>query len=527
MKSIILTCFAIILSLSSVSAQEMVKGKVYLDSNKNNKMDQREKGIADVAVSNGKDVVLTDKDGKYEIPVDNDEIIFVIKPSEYNLPVNDKNLPQFYYIHKPAGSPELKYKGVEPTGPLPEEVNFALWEGEYKEDYDILVFGDPQPYTEKEVDYFDRDIVNELEGVQGYEFGLSLGDIVGDDLDLYTPYINSVARIGIPWFNVYGNHDMNYDVEDGEYADETWEATYGPATYSFNHGKVHYINLDDVIYPREDGRGGYVGGFTEKQLAFIENDLAVVPKDRLVIVSFHIPTIYEGVNPATFREADQKRLFELLLPFENTLTLSAHTHMQGIFFIDDTFGWNGQHPHFHYNVGTTSGDWWSGTPDRDNIPETTMRDGTPNGYAMLRFKGNQFTIDYKVARQEASVKMNIWGPKVVPRAEWFSTEFYVNYFLGNDSTIVEYKLKDSEDDWRKMSRVKMGDPFITDLRSSWDKSEILPAGKRPSNPEVSTHLWKTGVPKGMPQGEYTMQFRVTDLWGRQFFGEHSYRIEER
>lgn len=525
MKTALQSLFVLLVFSGMLSAQEIAKGTVYLDANANGKKDRREKGIEGVSVSNGSLVVQTNKDGKYELPVDDDDIIFVIKPSDYNYPVNEFNLPQYYYIHKPAGSPELKYAGVEPTGPLPKEVNFGLLKGEMKEDYSILVFGDPQPYTLKEVDYFDRDIVNELEGVQGYEFGLSLGDIVGDDLNLYPPYIKSVSRIGIPWFNVYGNHDMNQDVEIGDHADETWEATYGPATHSFNHGKVHYINLDDVIYPREDGNG-YIGGFTEQQLTFIENDLKFVPKDYLVIISFHIPLTYKEENAAAFREEDQKRLFQLLKDFPHTLTLSAHTHMQGIYYMTDAFDWLQEKPHIHYNVGTTCGDWWSGSPDAENIPATTMRDGTPNGYAMLHFTGNEFQIEYKVAREDAAEKMSIWGPKVLPQNEWFSAELYVNYYLGSDSTLVEYSLDDSGR-WNRMRRVELGDPYITALRDKWDSSNTILPGKRPSNPEASTHLWKTGIPKNVEVGEHIMHIRVTDPLSGVHTETYTYRIEKR
>ena len=47
----------------------------------------------------------TGKGGRYELPIDDDDIIFVIKPRGYMTPVDALNLPRFYYIHKPAGSP--------------------------------------------------------------------------------------------------------------------------------------------------------------------------------------------------------------------------------------------------------------------------------------------------------------------------------------------------------------------------------------------------------------------------------------
>ena len=90
-------------------------------------MDNNEIGIPDVYVSNGVEIVKTDKDGKYKIPVSDDAIIFVIKPRNWMTPINDLNLPQFYYIHKPNGSPSnFTFKGVDATGPLPKNINFPL-----------------------------------------------------------------------------------------------------------------------------------------------------------------------------------------------------------------------------------------------------------------------------------------------------------------------------------------------------------------------------------------------------------------
>ena len=44
-------------------AAEMARGKVFLDSNRNSILDGNEKGIANVQVSNGREVVLTNAQG--------------------------------------------------------------------------------------------------------------------------------------------------------------------------------------------------------------------------------------------------------------------------------------------------------------------------------------------------------------------------------------------------------------------------------------------------------------------------------
>ena len=115
--------------------------------------DADEAGIAEVPVSNGSEVTLTDADGRYSLPVDEDTIVFVVKPRGWMTPVRDEdNIPQFYYIHKPAGSPKLRFAGVPPTGPLPKAVDFALYPQEEGDRFRILCMGDPQPRNIEEVD---------------------------------------------------------------------------------------------------------------------------------------------------------------------------------------------------------------------------------------------------------------------------------------------------------------------------------------------------------------------------------------
>ena len=102
-------------------------GSVFHDSNHNGLRDSGEEGLPRVRVSNGRSIVQTEKDGRYRIRVGDDTIIFVIKPSDWMTAVDRDNLPRFYYIHKPDGSPSESFGAVEPTGPHPDSVDFPLY----------------------------------------------------------------------------------------------------------------------------------------------------------------------------------------------------------------------------------------------------------------------------------------------------------------------------------------------------------------------------------------------------------------
>ena len=249
MKKIVLSLVLFGSFYTSVNAQQLAKGIVFEDKNQNNKFDKSEKRLSNVQVSNGKQVVSTNDKGEYQIEIDNETILFVIKPTNYKVPTNEFNQPQFYYINKPNGSPKLEYAGSAPTGNTPKSIDFALIPTKENEKFSALIFGDPQAYTEEEIEYFSKGVIDDVKGIKGMEFGLSLGDLVGDDLNLHPSYIKAVSKVGLPWYNVMGNHDMNYDAKEDQYSDETFEKNFGPNNYSYNIGKAHFIVLDDILYP--------------------------------------------------------------------------------------------------------------------------------------------------------------------------------------------------------------------------------------------------------------------------------------
>jgi C terminal of Calcineurin-like phosphoesterase/N terminal of Calcineurin-like phosphoesterase/Calcineurin-like phosphoesterase len=519
----------------------LAKGYVFDDLNMNRIRDEGESGIEGVAVSNGEDIVITNGDGYYGLPVDNDAIIFCIKPSDWMTPVNVDNIPQFFYIHKPKGSPEhFKYAGVSPTGDLPEEVNFPLYSEKGKSDFKIAIFGDPQPWRDEDIDFIAEDIVQELVDQKDLEFGVTMGDIVGNDLTLFNPVNQVISKIGIPWYNVIGNHDINRDAENDELSDETYERIYGPATYAFVYGNVHFIIVDDVIHFREEEKIRYVGGLREDQLVFVENYLKTVPKEDLIVLNMHIPLALHG---DWFRNQDQKRLFDMLKDFPHTLSISAHSHVHNNnFFHQDSTDWQQSTPHHHLNVGTTCGSWWSGMRDENDIPHTMMQDGTPNGYAFISFKGSEYIIDWKAAGKPLEHKMNIYIPRGIAAGSADTVQIVVNYFMGSEQTKVEYRIKDLSD-WQTMTHTLMFDPFYEklykrgeffrkqELLKKWKSdpdyaNEPLP-GTSPPRKDRSPHIWTANLNKDLQAGEYVIEVRIKDRYNRTFQDHQLMRVAEK
>ncbi len=508
LSSILLLLQGAIPQIRAEAVDQYVTGIVYNDINSNGTRDRREPGIPGICVSNGLDVVQTDKMGGYTLPVDDDTIIFVIKPTDWKLPVDSNNLPQFYYIHKPGGSPKSKYLGVAPTGPLPASVDFPLYKDEEPRKYKALFFGDPQPRDQKEVDYLAHDIVEELIGTDA-EFGVTLGDIVFDDLSVFDSINPVIGKIGIPWHNVIGNHDTNHDSPDDEHSTETFQRYYGPPYYAFNYGGVHFIAIDDIAWTGK----GYHGEIDTRQLDFIRNDLQFVPNDTLLVLMMHIP-LGTAMNRA--------RLFDLIDGYPHTFSISAHWHQQRHIFFGGLSGWNGQGKHHHLVNGTTCGCWWGGAPDEYGIPHATMADGTPNGYSIITFDGNEYSIEWKVARRPLSYQMNIFTPESVASSDAADTSVIVNVFAGSEKSDVEMKFGD-DGDWVEMQRAEIPDPYILAIKQA-EASDRPPRGRKIPNAAASGHIWRANLPPLPEPGTYIIHIRTTDMFGHTYEDSRLIRI---
>ncbi len=491
-------------------------GIVYVDANSNTNFDDGDKPLADVRVSNGRDVVRTNAEGKYELAVDNDDIIFVVKPKGYRTPLSEDNLPQFYYIHKPEGSPKgAKFKGVAPTGDLPASVDFPLYEQKEPEQFRAILFGDPQPRNQTEVDYIAHDVVEELIGSDA-SFGVTLGDIVFDDLDVFVPLNKTVALIGIPWYNVIGNHDINLDAKNDKENDETFESIYGPAYYSFDYGQVHFLVLDDIewYHPTPGGKGRYRGGLGDEQMSFIRNDLAIIPDDQLVVLLMHVPLV---------DVRDRTELYRLIEKRPFCISVSGHTHHHEHRFITKEDGWLGPEPHHHIINVTVSGSWWSGAPDERGIPHMAMADGAPNGYSIISFDGTNYKLDFKAAGRSADYQMQIHAPEVVAVDKLNETSVFVNVFNGSERSKVEMRVGRTGQ-WVAMEHIREVDPLLKKVYEAEAKVIGDPANwRKMSKPKASTHLWKATLPE-TSAGTHLIEVRETDMHGRATTSQRVIRI---
>jgi hypothetical protein len=503
---------------SSAFTQNTIKGTVFEDSNRNLKFNPGEKGVEGILVSNQIEVVTTDADGKYTLPISEKMIIFITKPAGYELPLNEVYLPQFYYIHDQKGSPAMQYPGISTTGPLPVEINFPIFQVQKSDTFTAVIFSDPQPRSDQELSYIRDDVISELIGT-GAKFGITLGDILYDDLSLFERYNKIVAQIGIPFFNVPGNHDMNYDAVDDVHSLETFKKNFGPPYYAFQYGKVHFIVLDNVEYQGENKKGNYIGRIGAKQLQWLANQLQYIPEDHLIVLNMHIPFhTFIGSHP-TVRVANREKIFSLIQNRKHLLALAGHMHMIEHQYLGKENDWNSTKPLHQIICGAVSGSWWSGPPDVRGIPIADQRDGVPNGYHVIRFEGNSFRERYKAAQYDQSYQLRISQPSDMVNKDSLNTmRIVVNVFNGSEKTRVTCTIDDTSP--IKMNQETMIDPYIESIHTNYPEYYLDWI-----KPRLSNHIWTMSLPSDLNFGIHKITVQAINQYGNYYQTTSIFEIE--
>lgn len=498
-------------------------------------------GIAGVMVSNGLDVALTDADGRYTLPVTDETVLFVIKPSGYMTPVDPVTmLPRFYAIHQPAGSPAalgLTFGGIAPTGPLPASVDFALMRQDEPKSFEVVLFTDTQPESDAEVDFIREDIVSALAGTSA-KFGLTAGDIMFDDLSMYGRLNRIIGTIGIPWYNVGGNHDFNFEAPGRRYSRETFKTVFGPPHHAFSYADAVFIMLDDVEYlgpdpKRPAGAPPYIGKLDPDQLAFVGNVLAHVPDDKLIVLVLHIPLqTYLDPDVASDNLTNRADLFRLFAGRRFTVSFSGHTHTTEHHYFTEAEAWPSSVPHHHHVMTAVSGSWWSGPYDHRGVAVADSRDGTPNGFHMLAIDGNTYTTRFVPAKEpdhrqvRISVNSRLHGSAKEVARDYRpgqlnqppillgavpATTIVANVFDGGPKTTVTMRI--GAGDPVAMTRKPVPDPFVEDLFARND------AVKKPwVKAEVSSHMWVARLPAGLPAGTHRLTVTAVNEYGHAVGG---------
>jgi hypothetical protein len=495
-------------------------------------------GLAGVLVSNGKEVAVTDADGRYTLPLPEEAAIFVIKPAGFMPPVDPAtNLPRFYRLHQPEGSPaslNLTFAGVPPTGPLPASVDFALRRQDEPAAFEVVMFTDPQPESDVEIDFIREDVIEALAGTKA-RFGITSGDIMFDDLSLYDRYNRIIGTIGLPWWNVGGNHDLNFEAPDRRRSRETYKRVFGPNYYAFFYSQTLFLMLDDVDYlgadkTKANSAGRYEGRLDATQLEYVRNVLANTPAETLIVIVLHIPlqTYMDPPDPASsLVRASRDDLFALFEGRRYSVSFSGHTHTTEHHYFDAADGWKGVGPHHHHVMTAVSGSWWSGPYDHRGVACADSRDGSPNGFHILSVDGNTYKTRFVPAKEPngRQIRLSVeshfhaanreikyqfrpgqLNSSPIGHATLGAAMLVADVFDGGPKTKVTMRIGDRPP--IEMAATRMPDPFVEDVfaRNEATKKPWIKA-------EVSSHIWTARLPVDLEVGAHRVVVEAVTEYG--------------
>lgn len=527
--------------------QDVLDGAVFDDRNRNSQQDAGERGIAGVEVSNGREIVTTDRQGRYEISVRDGETVFLTQPAGYQVPVDEDNVAQFFYTHMPTGSPELRYGGIDPTGPLPDAVDFPLARttDTLSRDQRCLIGGDIQTYTQEEVDYALRGAFADL--TQRTDFtgcgALFIGDIVGDDLDLYDQTRELTSLLNGPARFLPGNHDLDLDA-DYDHRFDTYRSQFGPDYYSYDAGDVHVVSLNTVQYSQgAPYNGTYNGGIDDEQLAWLRQDIANTPEDKLIVLATHIPLLNWHDQGSDRHQVDQVQAIHDIIGDRPAVAFGGHSHTLEVMREGDSMeGWKSLYgvdelPFDHITAGAISGDWYTGRVTEAGYPTALQRDGAVPGVFTLEAHGNRYEDSFIGTGRAASEQMSL-GLNTPSYRDWYDANRRNVGKAPAFETPLEVSADELGESWlttnvwaggtgTEVSVSIDGRPAQQAQRTQQLEGESKRVGAEFSDPaaaqeqlvhggsvaEASGHLWRLDLPEDLAPGEHTATVTQTDRYG--------------
>lgn len=368
-----------------------ITGTVYNDKNDNGKQEENEEGIANVTVSDGKTLAVTDEHGNYELRMDIDrrikDIVFVTVPNGYRVPTDENQTPQFYKQlgELKKGMTQKQNFGLLPN-PESNNPNFS-----FVNLADVHVQEGTTNNRERFTDQLAQ--VNQLSGDPAF-IAVS-GDLTNRAThEEFQDYTASTAASDLPVYPAVGNHDFAPGSTYAERIDR-YRKYLGPEWYSFNYGQKHFVTLENIL------------GFKESdQIEWLKKDLELNAKDKEVIVIVHKPMN----TPQTPAPTYTKQFKELLAKYNARLVLVGHTHVNDV-AVDTIPGAK--------HITTNSSSY--------------TIDQTPNGFRKITFKGEEADTQFKMYGVEKS--LSIVNPSAGGEIPQEDTGILVNAY--NTTSLVQ------------------------------------------------------------------------------------------
>lgn len=488
-------------------------------------------GLADVVVSDGVEVVKTDKDGVYQFKSAKKwGYVFISIPKGYEVG-SEGVLPQFH-----ATLTEKADKA--------ERHDFNLVKVN-QEKYRVYFLGDMHLADRtNDLNQFDncmKEVKADIMDDDVKSYVITLGDMTWDlywySRNYYFPqYLKSVnyyfknAAKQVQFFHTIGNHDHDM-CKDGDFNTVIeYVKDIAPTYYSFNIGDVHYIVLDDILCTNVGGAASakperaYKSEVTDEQLKWLAKDLFFVSKTTPVIVTSHAPVYKETKkNENTYYLNNSETLISKFKGY-NVDFVTGHTHV--LYNVDKP-----SESIYEHNAGAVCASWWWSGYLTPGIHICT--DGAPGGYSVWDITGTDKKWRYKGTGRDANEQFrsydlnNVWftvekdAPKV-PAALKSDFEKYTKAYPKNSDNEVLINIWNWDPNWK--IEIKENGKTLSYARvKGYDPLHIAAlTAKRFNNPDIKEvpafitkenyHMFKVKASSATS----TIDIKVTDKFGNVY-----------
>lgn len=492
-------------------------------------------GLADVVVSDGVEVVKTDKDGVYQFKSAKKwGYVFISIPKGYEVG-SEGVLPQFH-----ATLTEKADKA--------ERHDFNLVKVN-QEKYRVYFLGDMHLADRtNDLNQFDncmKEVKADIMDDDVKSYVITLGDMTWDlywySRNYYFPqYLKSVnyyfknAAKQVQFFHTIGNHDHDM-CKDGDFNTVIeYVKDIAPTYYSFNIGDVHYIVLDDILCTNVGGAAStkpkrtYSEEVTSEQMKWLVKDLSFVSKSTPVIVTSHAPVYaketVKNVNAVTTYYL--KNSETLLSKFKGYKVdfVTGHTHV--LYNVDKSS--DGIYEH---NAGAVCASWWWSGYLTPGIHICT--DGAPGGYSVWDITGTDKKWRYKGTGRDADEQFRSYdlnkvyftvekdAPKV-PAALKSKFEKYTDAYPKNSDNEVLINIWNWNPKWKieikengktlSSTRVKGYDPLHIAALTAKRFNDASLTEEPAFTTTVNYHMFKVKASSATS----TIDIKVTDEFGNVY-----------
>ena len=348
--------------------------------------------LAGVVISDGLLCVQTDENGYLEIDSDLSRTKFITAsiPSGYSAPTDENGLPIFYH----------KVTDEERTKDMVQHTFEFLPINNNPNRYTLIVGADPQPRARSagydNIAYhsldmcedFYRDMREKAATITDRNvYGMMLGDVVHENMSLYTDYLEGLKTLGFPMFNILGNHDNDYTASNDTDGRRKFEQYLGPTCYSFNLGRQHYVVLDNLIMKLDSNSQlrDYDQGLTEEVWQWLQNDLMYVDRSTTIMLAAHSP-MFMGINMAERSNNTQNHRSDyaaLFSKYSKVHAWAGHAHTTFNYVYPESSNLKNIEVH---TVARSTGELWT---------NEYAINGTPRGYTVVEVDGDDISWYFK------------------------------------------------------------------------------------------------------------------------------------